>query len=334
MTLPLVGITMGDPAGVGPEIVVKVLGDSRTAGFCVPVVLGDEGIIRRALDLLGTKVKIRKIARVEREACRSDRLNLYPVSNLDCRTVAYGRPNSSCGEAALAYIREAARLAISGQIDAVVTGPVNKGVIASAGFHFTGHTEFLAHATGATEYVMMLAGEKLRVALVTTHCAIRDVPDAITRQKVLSTIRITGESLKTYFAIVRPRIAVAGLNPHAGEEGMFGREEKDIIRPAIEASANIGVDVAGPLPADSLFHQAASGTYDAVICMYHDQGLIPLKLLHFEDAVNVTLGLPILRTSVDHGTAYNIAGTGKANPASLFNALTLASRMASANEKF
>jgi 4-hydroxythreonine-4-phosphate dehydrogenase len=226
------------------------------------------------------------------------------------------------------YIKEAVHLALRGEIDAVATAPISKKAISDAGYHYPGHTELLAELTGTSDYAMMLMGERLKVVPVTIHCSLKKVPSLLNPEIILRIIKVTTQSLKLYFDLDNPRIAVAALNPHAGEGGIFGREEKEVIIPAIEEAKKLGITVSGPLPGDTLFFYAAQGAYDVVVCMYHDQALIPLKLLHFEDAVNVTLGLPIVRTSVDHGTAYDIAGTGRAKPDSLFNAIKWAAYMA------
>lgn len=225
------------------------------------------------------------------------------------------------------YIIEAVEAARAGDVEAAVTCPINKALMNLAGYHFEGHTQLIAHITGTEDYVMMLAGERLRVTLVTIHCPLRDVPAKITAENIYKTIMITYKALESDFGIKNPRIAVAALNPHAGESGLFGSEEKDIILPAMKRAAENGCNVTGPLPADTLYYWASSGRYDAVVSMYHDQGLIPLKLLHFSDAVNITLGLPIIRTSVDHGTAYDIAGQGRADPSSLTAAIRTAVTM-------
>jgi len=227
-----------------------------------------------------------------------------------------------------AYIAEAVRLSVRGEVDAITTAPISKKALSDAGYSYPGHTELLAEMTGTNHYAMMLAGEKLKVVPVTIHCALSDVFRLLTADKIVTAIRITHSALQEYFRLPQPRIAVAALNPHAGEGGLFGNEEEKIIVPALDKAHALGIDTAGPLPPDTLFYHAAAGRYDAVVCMYHDQALIPLKLLHFDEAVNVTLGLPIIRTSVDHGTAYDIAGTGRANPASLANALKMAAMMA------
>jgi 4-hydroxythreonine-4-phosphate dehydrogenase len=331
--LPIIGITMGDPTGVGPEIIVKVLSHESTFRFCTPVVLGDRIILDRALKLLNAPLAVNEMEAVREENLQSGALNLVPLSAIPLDKAGYGNPTKACGEGMVTYITEAARLGLEGTIDAITTAPINKKALADAGYTYPGHTELLAELTGSTDYVMMLAGERLRVVLVTIHCSLRDVFHLLTTEKIAKTIRITNDALRDFFGDARPRIAVAALNPHAGEEGLFGSEEKTIILPAIERARQSGINVEGPLSPDTLFYHAARGGYGAVVSMYHDQGLIPLKLLHFEDAVNITLGLPLIRTSVDHGTAYDIAGTGKANPSSLLNALKMAARMAAQRKK-
>jgi 4-hydroxythreonine-4-phosphate dehydrogenase len=226
------------------------------------------------------------------------------------------------------YITAAVGAAVEGRIDAVATCPINKRAMQKAGFEYTGHTELLAERTRSRDVAMMLAGSRLRVVLATLHTALEKVPASLSKDGVLQKIRITGRSLYERFGIDRPRIAVAGLNPHAGEEGMFGTEEEQMIRPAVEQAEKEGFDASGPYSPDTVFYNAVRGKFDAVVCMYHDQGLIPFKLIHFNDGVNTTLGLPIIRTSVDHGTAYDIAGTGTADPGSLIAAVEMAAEQA------
>jgi 4-hydroxythreonine-4-phosphate dehydrogenase len=239
----------------------------------------------------------------------------------------FGKPTPDSGDAMFRYITEAARLCLADEVAGMGTAPISKEALNHAGHHYPGHTELLAELTGTREFVMMLAGDWLRVTLVTIHEALRDVPRLVTYENVLATIRITSRDVDRYFR-KNPRLAVLALNPHSGEGGLFGDEEERVIRPAVEAARREGIDVVGPLSADTLFHFAAEGMYDVVVCMYHDQGLIPLKLLHFDDGVNVTLGLPIIRTSVDHGTAYDLAGTGTASDASMAAAIRMAAAMA------
>jgi 4-hydroxythreonine-4-phosphate dehydrogenase len=326
--LPIIGITMGDPTGVGPEIIVKVLSQESTFHFCHPVVLGDRNILERAMQLLNTSLPVNKIETITEENLQSGALNLMPFSNIPIDQAEYGSPTKACGEGMVTYIKEAVKLASEGFIDAITTAPISKKAMSDAGYTYPGHTELLAELTGSTDYVMMLAGKKLKVVLVTIHCSLQEVFKLLSIEKIFKTIRITNAAFQDFFGKASPKIAVAGLNPHAGEEGLFGSEERTIISPAVERARQSNIKVEGPLPPDTLFYHAARGGYDAVVAMYHDQGLIPLKLLHFEDGVNITLGLPLIRTSVDHGTAYDIAGTGTANPSSLLNGLKVAARMA------
>jgi len=333
MELPLIGITMGDPAGVGPEVIVKALSDSRIFQICRPVVLGDEGIITRAVEALELKVRVTTARGLRDESYKVGAINVVNISCLDLNVVKPGKPDQRFGEAVVEYIKAGVRMALEGKIQALTTAPINKEVINRAGYVYAGHTELLAELTDAKDYVMMLSGERLKITLVTTHCRLKDVACLLSIQKILTVIEITDNSLKEYFSFPRPRIAVASLNPHGGEGGIFGDEEERIIIPAIERARAMGIDAVGPLPPDSLFYYATRGGYDVVVCMYHDQGLIPLKLLSFKDAVNVTLGLPIIRTSPDHGTAFDIAGTGRADELSLKNAIKLAVSMANKKSK-
>ena len=326
--LPLVGITMGDPTGIGPEIVVKLFLSMENLPAFTPLVFGDPHILGEEISRQKVSITIQKHARIERFSWEKDSLPVLPLSELDPVKIKAGAPDQQCAEAMACYIVEAARAALEGKIDAMVTGPINKEALQQAGYVFPGHTELLAQMSGAEQFVMMLAGSRLKVALVTTHCAIHEVSQSLSIENIFSTIDITNQGLQEYFGTPSPRIAVCSLNPHAGEGGLFGDEEARIITPAVKKAVEKGMDVAGPLPSDTLFHYAVQGKYDAVVCMYHDQGLIPLKLLHFEDGVNVTLGLPIIRTSVDHGTAYDIVGQGRANPSSLREAVKMASTMA------
>jgi 4-hydroxythreonine-4-phosphate dehydrogenase len=328
MSSPLIAITMGDPAGIGPEIIVKAMGERAVFAQSRPVVLGDEGVLSDAVRWSKTPLKIKRIEEPHEGVFRRGNLNLIPLTDLSHEEVPLGAPRSQGGAAAYRYIERGVQLAQGGSVDALVTAPISKEALHAAGYPFPGHTELLAQMTGSRDEVMMLAGPRLRVALVTTHLPLRQVPDALTRERIKRTIEITAQGMKVYWGIPSPKLAVAGLNPHAGEGGIFGTEEQEVIIPAIEECRQKGMAVFGPLPADSLFFHAASGRYDAVVSMYHDQGLIPLKLLHFRDGVNITLGLPIIRTSVDHGTGYDIAGKGVADPTSLINAILLAAKMA------
>ncbi len=327
-------LTMGDPTGVGPEIILKAwLKDRLDAGSRPLVVVGDQAVLQRAAVIYGAELR--------RETPEKDtaglanmvlrygerRLLLQNRSSLPAAELHYGAPNAACGRAMREYIEWACDRCLSGQAAGMVTAPVNKQALRAAGVAAPGHTELLAERCGVKRVVMMLAGDRLRVCLVTAHLALAAVPSALTGEGILATIKISDAALRRDFGLRSPRLAVLALNPHAGEGGQFGDEEQRVIAPAIASARRQGIDASGPHSADALFHFAARGDYDAVICMYHDQGLIPLKLLHFDDGVNVTLGLPIVRTSVDHGTAYDLAGTGRAGSESLSAALRMAAAM-------
>lgn len=322
-----IAITMGDPAGVGPEVIVKGLARSETWEGTRPFVVGDAAIMRRAVELLAARVEVIEIAEPGDAAGTFGVVPVLPVSRLDPEKTPFGAPTEEGSRAALLAIETAAKACLEGRAHAMVTGPINKEAMSRVGFSFPGHTEFLASLTGAKSTVMLMAGPRLMVSLVTIHIPLARVAGAISTQAVLDTIRVTWEGLFRYFGHDRPRLAVAGLNPHAGEHGLFGHEE-ETISGAVEKARAEGWDVLGPLPPDTVFFRAAQGDFDAVVAMYHDQGLIPFKLIHFHDGVNVTLGLPIIRTSVDHGTAYDIAGKGLARESSFAAALKLARKMA------
>jgi 4-hydroxythreonine-4-phosphate dehydrogenase len=300
---------MGEPAGIGPEIAVAAF--HRLEGR----------IGQHALKLVGTPSVLRSCGNVPDQA-------LLPTAATAERHAA--RPDPRNAAATLEAIELSVKEALAGRAAAVVTAPINKAVLMQSGFALPGHTEFLAHLTKAPRAVMMLASDKLRVVPQTIHIPIRDVPAAISTDAVVATAQITLEALKKDFAIASPRLAIAGLNPHAGEQGAMGDEDIRIVAPAVAALKARGFDVRGPLSADTLFHEEARKTYDAALCMYHDQALIPIKTLSFWDGVNVTLGLPIVRTSPDHGTAFDIAGTGKADPRSMIAAIRMAAEIADA----
>lgn len=321
-----IGITMGCPVGIGPEIILKFFAGKANDRDVVPVVIGDIDVLERCRRELGLGM-----------ACTpwrpggmipAERIPVLAASHLEASTLQWGRPNRETGRAMADAITTAVSLIRDGLLDGMTTCPISKKSLHEAGYTFPGHTEMLAHLSGGSDPVMMLAGPLLRVTLVTIHCRLSDVAELITRASVLRLIRITHQALATDFDIQTPRIAIAGLNPHGGEQGLFGDEEKLEITPAITDARAEGIDAQGLFPPDTVFLKAAAGDYDAVVCMYHDQGLIPFKLLHFSDGVNVTLGLPLVRTSVDHGTAYDIAGKGIADPQSLAAAVNLAGTIA------
>ncbi len=322
---PVIGVTMGDPGGIGPEIVVRAHLSPEVFSVCRPVVYGDAGILRRAAGVLGAKIEAE-----DGVAPGPGRIAVRPLTDLSPDDVPFGRVSEPGSRAMADYIREAARDALAGRIDAVVTCPITKEGLRIAGLPFPGHTEFLAQLCGGADVVMMLAGDRLRVALVTIHVSLRKALELLSRPLIERTIRITRDFFRTYMGTDVPRIAVAGVNPHAGEGGMFGDEEERMIAPAVAACRREGIDASGPWPPDTVFFRAHRGEFDVVVAMTHDQGLIPLKLVHFEDGVNVTMGLPVVRTSVDHGTAYDIAGKGTASPRSLLAAIRMAAGMAAA----
>ena len=328
MAKPIVAVTMGDPAGVGPEVVVKALSHPAVKRACFPLVLGDWGVLRRQLRDSRSRVKLAPWRRGEAIDGRSGSVLVHSLSALTATEWRPGRPSRACGEAVYRYVSEAAKLAMAGAVDAIATAPLNKKVLQLAGYRYPGHTELLAELSGTRECRMMLLGNRLKVVLVTVHLPLMRVSRELTTKKIRVTIELADRALRDRFGLSRPRLAVAALNPHAGEEEIFGHEEKQIILPAVREARRRGIAVTGPFPADSLFYQAAQGDYDAVVCMYHDQGLIPLKLLHFIGGVALTLGLPFVRTSVDHGTAYDIAGKGKADATSMREAILLAARLA------
>jgi 4-hydroxythreonine-4-phosphate dehydrogenase len=321
MTLPIVAITMGDPSGVGPEIVVKALaGAGAGEGAFRPLVVGDAGRLRRAAALTGVDVAVRSI-----DTAAAAAFDDGAIDCLDLRLVPddlpFGQLSAAAGEAAFRFIERAIALAVSGEVDAICTAPVNKAALHAAGHRYPGHTEILADLTGTAEVSMMLCTPSLRVIHCTTHVGLLDAIARIDPALVERTIR-RGHDVLVAWGLTTPRIGVCGINPHAGEDGLFGRgEEGTKIAPAVSAAAAQGIDVQGPLPADTLFFRAVRGDFDLVVAMYHDQGHCPVKVLGLDTGVNITVGLPVIRTSVDHGTAFDIAGTGRADERSLLEAL-------------
>lgn len=319
---PRILVTMGDPAGVGPEVLVKALAEVDLSEATV-IVVGSEGILRE-----GAKgFRVARIETVEEAKPSPDTLWVIDPWELPSLPLP-GHPSPETGEAAYRYILFAAQRAVEGEADAVVTGPVSKEVVASSGHPFMGHTEFLAEVAGAEEVAMVLVGHKLRVCLLTTHLPLAQVPSSITSDGILRKAALLQEGLNDLFGISNPRIALCSLNPHGGEGGRLGREEVEILVPAVQEAKRRGIGLEGPYPADSLFFWALEGRWDAIMALYHDQGLIPFKMVHFHDGVNLTLGLPFIRTSPDHGTAYDIAGKGIADHRSMLEAIRLAISLA------
>jgi 4-hydroxythreonine-4-phosphate dehydrogenase len=329
MAKPL-ALTSGEPAGIGPDIAIEAWLRRKEAMLPPFYLLGDLDFFAGRAKALGSRIEL---ADVTSEAAGSAFADALPVVSTGVKATALpGNPDGTSAETAIASIRHAVGDVVAGRASAVVTNPIAKSVLYRAGFNHPGHTEFLAELAGRNgpvpQPVMMLWSPTLAVVPVTIHLALREAIERLSSDLIVSTARIVVSDLKARFGIARPRLAISGLNPHAGEFGTLGAEDEEVISPAIAVLRNAGIDARGPLPADTMFHEAARKTYDCAICMYHDQALIPIKTIAFDDAVNVTLGLPFVRTSPDHGTAFDIAGSGKASPASLIAALKLAARMA------
>jgi 4-hydroxythreonine-4-phosphate dehydrogenase len=336
----VLAVTMGDPAGIGPDIVILAWMHRHREHIPPFFVIADPALINDRANLLADagQVRVEVIEAPEQaQTLFSDALPVLPL-RAPLGAVVAGEPASAHAAAVIASIEDAVNLVVAGRTAAIVTSPIAKYVLREAGFAHAGHTEFLAelaarHGRPGLTPVMMMASSRLRAVPITVHIPLKDVPSAITKDLIITTASITSAWLSRYFGVPTPRLAVCGLNPHAGENGSMGREEIDIIGPAVDALRAQGICASGPHPADTLFHDAARATYDAVLAMYHDQALIPFKTLSFDDGVNVTLGLPFIRTSPDHGTAFSLAGTGRASPASFIEALRLARFMADAEAK-
>jgi 4-hydroxythreonine-4-phosphate dehydrogenase len=325
---PLLALTMGDPVGVGPEIMVLALADPAIYQTCRPLILGDLHAMERARQDLTPDLALHLIKDPSEGRYQAGAIDLLALSYLSPGDLNHSHPSAAGGRAMVSYILTAIEMALNQEVAGMVTGPISKASLNLAGYRYPGHTELLAERTGAAEVAMMLAGGRFRVVLATIHCALADVPGRLSLDGLIRLFTLTCRALQHDFGISKPSLGVAALNPHASEGGLFGDEEKEIIIPAVLEARGRGLPVSGPFPADTLFWRHAQGEFDAICAMYHDQGLIPLKLLHFMDAVNVTLGLPIIRTSVDHGTAYDLAGTGDAHPGSLKAAIFMAADMA------
>jgi 4-hydroxythreonine-4-phosphate dehydrogenase len=335
LSKPIVAITMGDPAGVGPEVTVKALGREEVWACCRPLVVGDARVLAKAVDLVSAALDLRAIAEASNADFDPAAPDVLDLGNVDVDVLELGQVSAAAGRAAVDYIEKAVELVQVGQADAITTAPINKAALKAAGVPFIGHTELLAALIGEERVTTMLATpgrraepvEALRVVHVTRHVPLAEVARHITKENVLGTIHLTDVGLKQ-MGIAAPRLAVAALNPHGGDDGLMGREELDAIGPAVEAARTEGIDAHGPIPADSVFFRAIRGEFDAVIAMYHDQGHIPIKTHGFERSVTVTLGLPIVRTSVDHGTAFDIAWQGIAHEESMVEAICLAAQLA------
>lgn len=324
---PIIAVTMGDPAGVGPEVAAKALAREDVWACCRPFVIGDLRVMIKAAALLENPLALRGISDLQDARFDAAAPDVLDLGNADPAVLLPGKVSAIAGRASVDYVEKAVELVRAGQADAIATGPINKAALKAAGVPYIGHTELLAALVGEERVTTMLATPGLRVVHVTRHVPLAKVAELMTRERILETIRLTDVGLRQ-MGIASPRLAAAALNPHGGDEGLMGREEIDAIGPAVEAAQAEGIDARGPIPADSVFFRAIRGEFDAVIAMYHDQGHIPIKTHGFERSVTVTLGLPIVRTSVDHGTAFDIAFQGVADEESMVEAICLATEVA------
>lgn len=334
---PRIAVTIGDPAGVGPEICLRLLANADLARECVPIVFGDAAVLRRVAEKTGLPFSAPVLAKADgSKRCREARVpSVLDLQCVDAAAVTPGQVDARCGDAAFRYVIASIEAGLKGEVDAITTAPLNKEALHAAGHKYPGHTEIFAERMRAERSCMTFFSDELTCSLVTVHVGYDKVPGALTTRRILDVIELTADAVRRLRGR-EPRLAVLGLNPHAGEHGLFGRgEEEHIIGPAIEAARAMGLSIVGPLSPDTAFLPARRRETDAFICMYHDQALIPLKALAFDTAVNTTLGLPVVRTSVDHGTAFDIAWQGKASAENLFAAVRLAARLSrqSAPEK-
>ena len=335
---PILAITMGDPAGIGPEITVRALNRKETYEKCRPVVTGDAAIMRQAVQLLGFDLQVNPIQNVKDAKFEFGTIDVIDLQCVDLATFEFGKVQPQCGNAAFQYIKKAIELAMADEVDGTVTAPLNKEALHKAGHNFDGHTEIYAHYTGTKKYAMLLADEYLRVIHVSTHVPLRKACDLVKKARIIEVTELLDDACRQ-FGISHPRIGIAGLNPHASDNGLFGTEEAEEIEPAVSELRQRGFDVSGPIPPDSLFAKAKCGQFDGCVAMYHDQGHIPFKVVGFNwnketgkmdsvKGVNITLGLPIIRVSVDHGTAFDVAGRGVASEDALLLSIDYAQRMA------
>ena len=330
MDTPLIAVTMGDPAGIGPEIIAKIFADPGFRDENRAFVVGDPAILGRAVKLLERPLRINAISEAEEAAFEPDAVDVLAVGELP-EDLPLGELDARAGDAAFRYVERATELASAGRVGAIATAPLNKEAMHLAGHKYPGHTEILADLTGTEDYAMMLVTDELKVIHVSTHVSLRDAIERVRPERELAVIHLAHDALRK-LGVENPKVAVAGLNPHAGENGLFGTEDAQYIAPAVAAAVEAGIEASGPWPPDTVLMRARRGEFDVVVVQYHDQGHIPVKLMGFDTGVNVTVGLPFFRTSVDHGTAFDIAGTGKADHASMRAALDLARMLAMAEE--
>jgi 4-hydroxythreonine-4-phosphate dehydrogenase len=323
---PLLAITMGDAAGSGPEIITKTLVKAEVRKLCRPVVIGDAEVMKEAFTFTKAPGRVKAIKNRAEASYEDDTIEVIDLHNIELSDLTRGRVDPMAGKAAYEYIKLATEMTLAGESDAIVTSAINKEALNKAGYHYDGHTQLLAELCGATDVTMMLVTDNLRVSHVSTHVSLQEAIERVRSPRILTVLRLTSEAVQQ-MGIAEPKIAVAGLNPHSGEGGLFGDEETKYITPAIEEARGQGMQVTGPLPPDSVFLRTYEGQFDAAIAMYHDQGHIAVKMLGITHGVNVTLGLPIIRTSVEHGTNFGKAGKGTADPTSLIDAIKLAGVM-------
>lgn len=337
-TLPVLAITMGDPASIGPEIAVKALLQENIHAICRPLLVGDAAVFQQITDVLKLPAKINAVNDVSEAKFEIGTIDVVDLKITDISKLEYGKIDARCGEASFQAVKKAIELALAGEVDGTVTGPINKKSINEAGHHFAGHTEIYAHYTGTKKYAMLLVEDFINVIHVSTHVSLRQACDLVKKERIIQVIELIVDGLKR-LGKTNLKIGVAGLNPHSGDNGLFGTEDIEEIMPAVEEARKLGYDVEGPVPPDTLFAKAAMGAYGGVVAMYHDQGHIPFKLAGFKwnaekqqmdsvKGVNITLGLPIIRTSVDHGTAFEIAGKGIASPDAMVLAIESAVQLA------
>jgi 4-hydroxythreonine-4-phosphate dehydrogenase len=337
---PILGISMGDPAGIGPEIIASALARDKVHALCRPLVVGDAGVMQQAVKIAKVPLTIRAIEKVADAKFTRDAIDVFDLKTVDLAKHKLGVVSAMSGNAAFEAVRVMIQLAMARQIAATVTAPIHKEALVMAGHHFPGHTEIFAHFTGTSDFTMMLAAGNFRVVHVSTHVSLRQACDAVKRERVLAVIKLGNDACRK-LGIAKPKIGVAGLNPHASDGGLFGDEERNEIIPALNDAKAAGIEVEGPQPPDTFFAKAVSGAYDICVAMYHDQGHIPVKIKGFSydptkrawtsvNGINVSLGLPIIRTSVDHGTAFDQAGKGTASDASLLDAIEYAAKLARA----
>lgn len=330
-SLPIVAITMGDPASIGPEIAVKALQEKKIYAICRPLVVGDAAVFNDIIERLKLDVKINAVSKVADALFQLGTVDVFDLKNVDLSKFQFGKIDAMCGDASFQAVKKVIELALAKEVDATVTGPINKKSINEAGHHFAGHTEIYAHYTNTKKYAMLLVEDNINVIHVSTHVSLRQACDLVKKERIIQVIELLRDGL-TRLGKTNLKIGVAGLNPHAGDSGLFGTEDDEEILPAVQEAKRLGYDVEGPVPPDTMFAKAAMGAYGGVVAMYHDQGHIPFKLAGFKwnaekqqmdsvKGVNITLGLPIIRTSVDHGTAFEIAGKGIASPDAMILAI-------------